>query len=74
MEIVYWKSDLYDRLWNIFIVILFLVFNDNNINLFLDDYRNFFWNFVIVKVMIFLIFIFIDMILVLSLNCGFVEN
>lgn len=57
-----------------FIVILFLVFNDNNVNLFLDDYRNFFWNFVIVKVMIFLIFIFIDMILVLSLNCGFVEN
>lgn len=57
-----------------FIVILFLVFNENNINLFLDDYRNFFWNFVIVKVMIFLIFIFIDMILVLSLNCGFVEN
>lgn len=57
-----------------FIVILFLVFNDNNINLFLDDYRNFFWNFVIVKVVIFLIFIFIDMILVLSLNCGFVEN
>lgn len=57
-----------------FIVILFLVFNENNINLFLDDYRNFFWNFVIVKVVIFLIFIFIDMILVLSLNCGFVEN
>lgn len=58
----------------IFIDVLFLVFNDDNINLFLDDYRNFFWNFVIVKVMIFLIFIFIDMILVLSLNCGFVEN
>lgn len=51
-----------------------LALNENNINLFLDDYRNSSWNYVTVKATISSIFISIDMTLVSSPNCGLAEN